>query len=87
MWKGGREKDVHDVEEGDDGEGEEAPLVDGVHEGTDEAGYDGENTEEQDEKDFGCAHAGGEEDEEEEEREVDEPLDVANILRKMGEMR
>ena len=70
---------VEDVEEGCAAEGEVAPLVARLHEGTDEAGDDHDPVGEADEEDGGPGHAGCEEEVQEEEGRRDEPVDVSDV--------
>lgn len=72
--------DVPDVEEGEDTEDEEAPLVGALYECTDETGDDHELAHEERDEDVREGEAGAEEDREQEEGEGEEPLDVADIL-------
>lgn len=72
---------IPDVEEGAYTEDEEAPLVGGGSQRADEAAYNNDTGKEGGGQDVGKGKAAREEEQDKEEREVDEPLDVAHILR------
>lgn len=69
-----------DVHKGGNTEDEEAPLEGGGDESSHEPADDNHPGEEGSSQDVGEGESSGEQEYKEKEREVDEPLDVANIL-------